>query len=182
MEKICKTCKKVFVPKDDRLNRPAKFCSRKCIRNKTQFKKGIALRLGLKPPKYAWNNEGSKKTRFKKGHAFGFKKGFTPWNKGKDFGGTDYIVNRVRSLSIYRDWKKEIIKRDKQCIKCGKKKTLNVDHYPISLVELIRKYNVKKPQETKQYKEFWDINNGRALCLKCHKKTDTYGKNFVQKV
>jgi len=24
--------------------------------------------------------------------------------------------------------------------------------------------------------ELWNINNGRTLCIGCHKKTDTYGR------
>lgn len=182
MEKICQTCYAVFIPKDDRPNRPAKFCSRKCIRNKTQFKKGHELTpIGNR----YWDNQKTRKSWWKKGEKppySHFKKGMIPWNKGKDFGSTEYIAKRISWLNIYRKWKKEIKERDIQCINCGSRERLNIDHYPISLAELIRKYNVKKPQEAKQYKEFWETNNGRVLCEVCHKLTETYGRNFVQKM
>lgn len=35
--KLCLTCNLFFVPKDERKNRLAKFCSRECIRTSTQF-------------------------------------------------------------------------------------------------------------------------------------------------
>lgn len=69
-----------------------------------------------------------------------------------------------------------------KCIECGSKNILNVDHYPVSIAELIKKYKIKELQETKKRNEFWDIKNGRTLCAPCHKQTPTYGKNFVQKM
>lgn len=183
MEKVCKTCGQKFTPKNERPNRPAKFCSRKCIRNETQFKKGHKMRFGKKPPPKAWDNPNSKKTRFGAGQPSFFKKGLIPWNKGMDFGGNEYLAKRISWLSKYREWKKLIKERDKyKCVLCGSNKILNVDHYPKSISQLIKEYNVKKPQETKQIKEFWDINNGRTLCLGCHKKTETYGKNIMPKM
>lgn len=182
MVKTCKTCKKEFIPKDDRPTRPTRFCSRQCVRNETQFKIGHKLTpLGNK----RWDNPATKMTWFKEGvHSFPFattfKKGFKPWNMGKDFGGTQHIAKRIAWLQAYRIWKNEIKVRDKfKCVQCGNTNKLNVDHYPIPLAILIKKYDIKKPQEAKEFKEFWDINNGRTLCLLCHKETDTYGKNFM---
>lgn len=185
MAKICKTCNKEFIPKDDRPTRPAKFCSRKCIRNSTQFTIGHKLTpRGNK----RWDNPASKAKWFKKDvHSYPFattfKKGFTPWNEGKDFGGTQYTAKRIASLQKYRNWKKEIKIRDKfKCVQCGNANNLNIDHYPVPLAVMIKKYNIKKPQQAKQFEEFWNMNNGRTLCLSCHKETDTYGKNFLQKM
>lgn len=185
MFKFCKTCGKKFIPKDDRPTRPAKFCSRKCIRNSTQFQVGHRLTpIGNK----RWNNPSTKANWFQKGvhsypNATTFQKGFTPWNKGKDFGGTEYIAKKISWLSKYKIWKKEIKTRDKfKCVKCGDNKNLNVDHYPISLTALIKKYHIEKPQVAVRFKKFWDVDNGRTLCINCHKKTETYGKNFMQKV
>lgn len=181
MDKICQTCKKKFIPKDDRPMRPAKFCSRKCIRNETQFKKGHTMRLGLKPSRYAWDNKNSQQTRFQKKHKV--NNGRVPWNKNKDFGSTEYLAKRISWLAIYRKWKQQIKTRDNfKCIECKSSKELNVDHHPLSLAVLIRKYNIKTPQESKNHEELWDISNGRTLCVPCHRKTLTYGRNFVQKM
>lgn len=100
-----------------------------------------------------------------------------------DFGGNELLAKRISWLSQYREWKKTIKKRDNyRCVLCKSKKELNIDHYPKSLAQLIHEYKVRKPQESKTYAEFWDINNGRSLCLKCHKNTETYGKNYVSKM
>lgn len=170
------------MPKDDRPTRSAKFCSRACIRNSTQFKIGHKLTpLGNR----RWDNLASKSAWFQRGvHSYPFattfKKGFTPWNVGKDFGGIQHIAKRIASLQQYKNWKKEIKIRDKfKCVQCGSVNNLNVDHYPIPLVVMIKKYDIKKPQEAKRFRVFWDKNNGRTLCLSCHKETNTYGKNFM---
>ena len=110
-------------------------------------------------------------------------KGYIPWNKGLDLGGSEYLSKRISWLTFYRKWKLLIKQRDSnRCIICNSDQKLNVDHHPISLAELIRKYNIKKPQETIKYTQFWNLKNGRTLCIDCHKKTKTYGKNFVQKM
>ena len=194
IRKICPTCKKEFffvLTGKGSKRRNQEFCSRACVRNKTQFKKGFTSRFGIKHYEETKKKlselvkkriiEG--KHNFVKGHQFGFRKGFVPWNKDKDFGGTEYLAKRISWLVVYRKWRLAVKKRDNfQCVDCRNKKNLNVDHYPVSLVELIRKYKIKEPQEAKKYREFWNINNGRTLCIPCHKKTETYGRNFVQKV
>lgn len=194
IKKICPTCKKEFsfvLTGEGSKPRDQKFCSRVCIRNKTQFKKGFVSRLGIK------HSEETKKKlsklvkkrifeglhNFVKGHQFGFRKGFIPWNKDKDFGGAEYLAKRISWLTLYREWRLVVKKKDGfKCIECGNKNNLNVDHYPVPLAELIRKYKIQKPQEAKKYREFRNIKNGRTLCIPCHKQTPTYGKNFVQKM
>lgn len=132
-----------------------------------------------------WSHPNAIATRFKpevKPPYSYFHKGMIPWNKDKDFGGTEHLVNRISGLSIYRQWKKAILKRDNNsCVVCGDKRFLNIDHSPISLSTLVQKYNIQSPQEAKNYSEFWDINNGRTLCFPCHKLTPTYGRNIHPK-
>jgi hypothetical protein len=43
--------------------------------------------------------------------------------------------------------------------------------------EILKEYNVKTLDDAHKCKELWDINNGRTLCINCHKLTDTYLKN-----
>lgn len=194
IKKICPTCKKEFsfaLTGKGSKPRAQKFCSRACVKTDTRFKKGNTLKLGIK------HSEETKKKlsglvkkkiaegkhNFVKGHQFGFRKGLIPWNKGKDFGSTEYLAKRISWLTLYRKWRISVKKKDGfKCTECGNKNNLNVDHYPISLAELIIKYKIKKPQEAKKHREFWNIKNGRTLCVSCHKQTQTYGKNFVQKM
>jgi hypothetical protein len=120
------------------------------------------------------------KSIFKKGHPqfntgrTHFKKGFTPWNKGKNVpqiagerayqwkGGT-YEKDRKIDMGrkMYKMWRKMVFLRDGyRCIWCSSTKKLNADH--------IKSYSL--------YPELkYDLSNGRTLCEECHKKTDSYG-------
>jgi hypothetical protein len=117
-------------------------------------------RIGNKPPsskgnKYRLGHKHSVKTREKmsiahKGYkAYGWKGGITP-------------INAIfRSSLKYRLWREAVFKRDKftcrLCMKVGGK--LNADHIkPFAHFPELR----------------LSIENGRTLCLDCHKKTDTY--------
>ena len=71
-------------------------------------------------------------------------------------------------------WRKLVFERDDyRCLDCGiksgeidRKIILQADHiYPFALFPRLR----------------FDINNGRTLCIDCHRMTDTYGsraRNF----
>ena len=91
-------------------------------------------------------------------------------NKGENH--PKYIKDRskVKGRPRYEmsDWRKKVFERDDYtCKECGVKGgKLQADHIlPYSLFEEYR----------------WDLDNGRTLCVDCHKKTDTYG-NKVKKL
>lgn len=88
-------------------------------------------------------------------------------------GGRTSINQRIRSSLEYRLWRKAVFERDKYtCIWCyarskkGKAVYLNADHIkPFAYYPELR----------------FALDNGRTLCLDCHRITDTYGvnKNYV---
>lgn len=76
-------------------------------------------------------------------------------------GGKTSDNHRVRNSNEYKEWRNSVFKRDSytcvHCGVCGGK--LHADHIkPFSLFPDIR----------------LDVNNGRTLCISCHKQTDTY--------
>lgn len=80
-------------------------------------------------------------------------------------GGLTEINAKIRNSWEYKEWRKAVYKRDNwTCVLCNTKGkgNLNADHIkPFSTFIELR----------------FDINNGRTLCVDCHKKTDTWGVN-----
>jgi len=79
-------------------------------------------------------------------------------------GGVSPINELIRKSPEYKLWRTAVFQRDNfTCIWCGTKdKTIQADHIkPFSLFPELR----------------FAIDNGRTLCAKCHRTTDTYGKN-----
>ncbi len=79
-------------------------------------------------------------------------------------GGITPLNTQIRESTEYRNWRKKVYKRDNYtCIWCGRKRNLNADHIkPFSMYPKLR----------------FSVDNGRTLCLDCHKKTDTFAGNI----
>jgi hypothetical protein len=133
---------------------------------------GIVWNKGKKGLQIAWN----------KGLSIycggGFKKGCTPWNKGLKGcmggeasphwkGGLTPLSKRLQNSLEYKLWRKSIFERDDYtCQMCGiRGGDLEADHIkPQSLFPKLR----------------FAIDNGRTLCLVCHKATETWGYKLVE--
>lgn len=95
-------------------------------------------------------------------------------NSGENHGmwknGATPINKRIRASKEYKLWRTAVFERDNYtCIWCGNKSgvcnkvILNADHIkPFALFPELR----------------FAIDNGRTLCEKCHRTTDTYGGNL----
>ena len=77
-------------------------------------------------------------------------------------GGTTFIYEKIRRTTEYKLWRKSVFERDNYTCKNCKIKggILNADHIkPFALYPELR----------------FAVDNGRTLCVTCHRKTDTYG-------
>jgi formate-dependent nitrite reductase cytochrome c552 subunit len=92
--------------------------------------------------------------------------------KGKDVpnwrGGVSSQNDLIRHSTEYKLWRTAVFTRDNfTCIWCGYKgNKLNADH-------------IKSFAEYPELR--FAIDNGRTLCINCHKKTDNYGCNLKYK-
>lgn len=161
----CAYCQMDIVAKASNFDKPwRKYCSQSC-RTISNNKKMIpsdrqrewARELGKKMKYRKISNE----TRIKNREAnLGNKSHF--WK-----GGLTSENTKLRNSVFSRNWRKAVYERDNYtCQKCGlrskkgKSVILNADHIkPWSLFPELR----------------FNINNGRTLCIDCHRNTETFG-------
>lgn len=183
--KKCEHCGREF----ETYQKVQKYCSRKCYWKTLKGIKPIFQQKGMNVVIR---------------HDKQFKKGMVPWNKGKSGftktlktrgiqsesnrgeknkswqGGKTSLGNRIRACFKNRIWKTEVQKRDNYtCLECGKKyngRRMLDTHHIISVEELILKHNIKSVDDALKIKEFWDINNGMTLCIKCHRQIESQHK------
>jgi 5-methylcytosine-specific restriction endonuclease McrA len=85
-------------------------------------------------------------------------------------GGIKPIHHRIRHSWQYRLWRTLIFKRDNYiCQECGRTRggRLEADHIKVFSLH---------PESR------FDLNNGRTLCIECHRKTPTWGSHKGQGV
>jgi len=106
----------------------------------------VHKKLGLNPPHYKGKNH--------------------HWWKG----GITRLSKQIRTSFKYRQWRSDIFTRDNfTCILCRKRGGwIEADHYPKKFSDIFKESKVKTLEEALIYEEFWNINNGRTLCKKCH--------------
>lgn len=83
-------------------------------------------------------------------------------------------VTRIRTSRHYQEWRKAIYERDNYaCVWCGDNTggNLEADHI-ISLSFLVEEAKLTGVEN------YYDTDNGRTLCIDCHKKTDSYAKHW----
>lgn len=109
-----------------------------------------------------------------------FKKDSIPWNKGlKGYlggknsphwkGGITSLNMKIRNSLKYKEWRIGVFERDNYtCQICAKKEgetvVLNADHIkPFAYYPKLR----------------FDLENGRTLCVNCHRQTDNFAGKAV---
>lgn len=179
IKRVCLFCNKEFqiVPCKELT---AKFCSRLC---QTRF-------IGKLPKKWPNNIGKSNLGRKRPDASLRMKQ-----NKGEKSsnwkGGGTPAEKGLRLTPEYKLWRKAVFERDGYaCVWCeassgkGRPVVLNADHI-ISFSDIIKKLKFEQGVENiyekaLTYELLWDINNGRTLCVDCHRKTDNYGRKKIK--
>ncbi len=169
-DRLCIICDKKYHRTGSRI---PKTCSLKCLNIlRTRVPGG---RLGMKSginilckscKKQFYITKGQER----RGKMFCSRKCAFTFNSGSNSvqwrGGRIKEKEKIRKSPEYKSWRKTVFERDGYtCVWCGQiGGQLNADHIkPFSL-----------------YPEFrFDIDNGRTLCIDCHKKTDSWLNNKI---
>ena len=149
---------RIYKPEQMRNNNPMRF---KVNRDKISF----ALRGRITSPK----------TLFKAGC-------LNPAWKG----GVSLLTTKIRMSKRYVSLRKSVFERDNFCCQhCGNKNKFGSGndiyltmHHKVSFASILNKNNIKSLIQARECSELWDMDNAITLCLKCHKKTKTWGKNL----
>ena len=174
---ICKECGKVFfAPKCKKRI----YCSRNCSKNSPMLKKHIYRYLEKRKNNHVVHEKwitGLRKAsktadRSKQSaHCKSLIGSKNPMWKG----GVTPEYRKLRMTKRYKEWRSSVFKRDLfTCQECGirsskKKHVILQAHHLVSFAELLK---------TNRKDSIFDIKNGVTLCLSCHRKTDTYAKNY----
>lgn len=179
--KKCKICQKEYSRPKGYSNLQwdnKKFCSSSCsikdLHNKQigskhskEHKEKISIgNIGKKRPKSMEHRK-----KLSDGFSIEMRRKISESKKGENNpnwkGGITPINKAVRMSMEYKLWRKAVFERDNYtCIWCGFKGTVHADHIkPFALYPELR----------------FAIDNGRTLCVTCHKTTDTWGFNSKQK-
>jgi hypothetical protein len=103
------------------------------------------------------------------GNTNGFKKGNSPWNKGR---GNKPLGMKIRSSVKYQQWRSNIFQRDNwTCQTCGNLGGILEAHHKKSFAQIILENNIKTFDEAMSCLELWELNNGVTLCKECHDLT-----------
>ncbi len=102
-------------------------------------------------------------------------------------GGISTLGELIRQLDEYKIWKNKV-RNPYICKKCGSKWLIEAHHlkpFAQILQEFLQYYNQFSIIEDKEtlvrlslsWSEFWDIDNGEALCNSCHNETKKFKNN-----
>lgn len=170
IKRVCEVCKKEYIANETRLKFGRQTtCSREC-----SYKRRGRILGDYNKDKSPWNKERTlSKEHIEKlsishiskglGNKNGFKKEHIPWNKG--IGNKTSEVKKIRTSKTYKEWRKSVFERDNYiCQNCGQiGGRLNAHHIkPFSIFPKLR----------------LEMENGKTLCEKCHKKTLTFGNRY----
>lgn len=149
-----------------------------------KIRRESALRSGIRPP-VKWGKDHPnwkggkalwKRTLNAQGYGHSGERHFN-WK-----GGVTSLNHKIRNCFQYRQWRSDCFQRDDYtCQDCNQRGgKLEVDHIK-TYSSIMRENDIKTMREAEVCEELWNINNGRTLCVPCHRKTPTWGGNSKPK-
>lgn len=168
-------------------NKAGKYCSLSCCVASPEWRSKIkGVNLGRKHTreaklKMSISRRGVPKTKeWIKKQADALKGRKAPWATGENSnfwkGGITDLYRDLRKTTKYYIWRKSVLSRDNYtCVICGRPG--NVADHIIPFASLYHESEVIKDQSG-----LFDIDNGRTLCLDCHKNTDTYNQKVEKQI
>ncbi len=154
----CPICNKIYSPATALVKRGyGKYCSSKCY--------GVTM-IGIKqsPEITKKRMDGFRKAE----RTEQWRRNISESKQGNRShfwkGGVTETNRIIRGSFSYGIWRRGVLKRDNHtCVICGSKEKIQADHIkPFSDYPELR----------------FDIDNGRAICEPCHKKTESYGNHY----
>lgn len=103
--------------------------------------------------------------------------------KAYQWKGLSSVYFLIRNCFKYRQWRSDVFTKDSfTCQDCGDSKGGNLEaHHIEAFYVILEKNNIKTFEEALLCEQLWNINNGRTLCIECHKKTDNWGIKLWKK-
>lgn len=180
----CDLCKKEFIRRHDKI-KEKNYCSTSCSGKVNISKYTITDEHKEKIRKIALEKNYGKWMKGKTGNKGSFTSERTSGENSFNWkGGITPLNNKIRRHKNSIVWRNKIFERDNYtCVICNSRgNKLNADHYPKMFQHIISDNNIKCLNDALLCSQLWDINNGRTLCVNCHKEVTkeqmkTYWKN-----
>ena len=98
-------------------------------------------------------------------------------------GGITPLRQAIWKSDKYDTWRRIIFARDKRaCQECGTKVgEFQVHHTPYEFSDILKDFRIKTMDDALACDVLWDKNNGRVMCIKCHRKTYKFKGNQHRK-
>jgi len=98
-------------------------------------------------------------------------------------GGVSTLAVKIRKSCYYKDWREAVFERDNYtCQDCGISNTYLIAHHEKEFSKILEDNNIKNFKDALACDELWDINNGKTVCEKCHKKRHPKVNLLCQKI
>jgi hypothetical protein len=111
------------------------------------------------------------------------KRTLTGPRSGNWKGGVTPLILTIRHSLRYQEWRSAVFARDDfRCVLCRKHGgNLEADHFPKTFASIFYTNHIASREAAMTCQEFWNLNNGRTLCERCHRERHRESKVELSK-